>query len=465
MFIIPDDKIKHLYNRVGFGLRADGDTHLSLKEVQRHITQTNDKIVPLTVVQKPEPEVSDTMTGKPKFKDRFKRSKEEMQVLNDGWMERMRTTNNPLREKTTLFWHGHFACRSPIPYLAQEQNNTMRSFGLERFDALLTAASKNTAMLQFLNNQQNKKGHPNENFAREVMELFTLGRGNYTETDVKEAARAFTGWGFNADAEFVFRKQQHDDGSKSFRGKDGNFSGEDILNMILDDKQTARFISGKLFDFWVCDERRDPEIIESMAESFYKSGYDIGKLHDFMFSSDWFYEDRFTGNRIKSPVELLLSYQHHTCGTFDDPRSSIFLQRAMGQLLFFPPNVGGWPKGREWIDSSSLMFRLSLPNILLERKENDFEAKDDGDANNPHNQTNGKRDLSLRINWDSLAHRFTKKNSDETIEFTEAYLLTRPLQKTNRDAVAKRAGSGTTDPEFLRKAFAGFMSLPEYQLC
>ncbi len=148
-------------------------------------------------------------------------------------MEKLSATDDPLTEKMVLFWHNHFACRTMVPFLAQQQNNVLRKYALGSFADMLMAVSKDPAMLQFLNNQQNKKGHPNENFAREVMELFTLGRGHYTEEDIKEAARAFTGWGFSLQGEFQFRGKQHDEGEKTFRGKTKKYSGEDIIIAIL----------------------------------------------------------------------------------------------------------------------------------------------------------------------------------------------------------------------------------------
>ena len=166
----------------------------------------------------------------------MKEQRQEEKELNLTWINRMSTTDAPLQEKMTLFWHNHFACRSKNAAFAQQLNNIQRTNALGNFRTLLFQVAESPAMLQFLNNQQNQKGHPNENFAREVMELFTIGRGNYTETDVKESARSFTGYGFNKDGEFVNRRFFHDDGQKTFMGKTGNFNGEDILNALLDKK-------------------------------------------------------------------------------------------------------------------------------------------------------------------------------------------------------------------------------------
>ncbi|HEX5168886.1 MAG TPA: DUF1800 domain-containing protein, partial [Cyclobacteriaceae bacterium] len=344
------------------------------------------------------------------------------------------------------------------------QNNTIRKNALGSFADLLMAVSKDPAMIQFLNNQQNKKDSPNENFAREVMELFTLGRGNYTEDDVKNGARAFTGWAFDPrTGEFIFRPRVHDEGIKTFRGKRGNFKGEDIIDMLLNDKQTAQFVTEKIWTFFVSTEIKDEKIIHALASDFYQSGYDLNKLVKAIYGSDWFYEDRFVSNRIKSPVELLAGIQLHTQGAFQDELSLAFVQRAMGQVLFFPPNVGGWPQGKEWIDSSSLTFRLSLPGILLRGEGTDFQSKDDGDVNNLTNSI-GKAKISFVVNWEEIARHFVKEHSTDSLEAIESFLLPRATQRNNRQLIEKYAGSAKGDIEFIQRAYTGFMSLPEYQL-
>ncbi|MFZ4769531.1 MAG: DUF1800 family protein, partial [Ferruginibacter sp.] len=170
---------------------------------------------------------------------RRQQSRDDLKSLNILWLQEMVNSEAQLREKMSLFWHGHFACRVINSFFQQELLHIIRTNALGNFGNMLKEVSKSPSMLQFLNNQQNKKGKPNENFAREVMELFTMGRGNYTENDIKEAARAFTGWGFNLQGEFVFRKNQHDTETKTILGKTGNFDGDDVLNILLDQPQTA----------------------------------------------------------------------------------------------------------------------------------------------------------------------------------------------------------------------------------
>jgi len=188
------------------------------------------------------------------------KSKENIKNLNLTWLDQMINSPQQLREKMSLFWHGHFASRNLNILYQQQLLDIIRSNALGNFGELLTEVSKSAAMINFLNNNQNRKDHPNENFAREVMELFTLGRGNYTENDVKEAARAFTGWGATIGGEFVFRKFQHDAGNKTVLGKSGNLQGEDVLNILIEQKQTAVFITRKIYRFFVNEQVDDAKL-------------------------------------------------------------------------------------------------------------------------------------------------------------------------------------------------------------
>ena len=237
-------KIEHLFQRAGFGatpaqMQEFGDK--SPEKALKFLFKDSVKINSLAIVDE---EIEIVMKKKmlrnmlqkqglsgEEIKEQIKVQREKLTDLNFLWVKNMASGESMLREKMTLFWHGHFACRIRQPLLTQLQNNVIRENALGKFGDLLLAVYKDPGMLQFLNNQQNKKNSPNENFAREVMELFTLGRGNYSEKDVKEAARTFTGWGANLKGEFVFRTNQHDDGEKTFQGKTGSFKGEDILKL------------------------------------------------------------------------------------------------------------------------------------------------------------------------------------------------------------------------------------------
>jgi uncharacterized protein (DUF1800 family) len=444
---------KHFYSRAGFGLPSGTDITTPAQSLKNQSV-----LIPLTVVT-----IDPPPSDKDMVKEKLKKKRSEVLALNAAWFSQLTDPQAVIREKMTFFWHDHFACRSRNAYLAQQQVNTLRQHALGSFADLLMAISKDPAMLQFLNNQQNKKDSPNENFAREVMELFTLGRGNYSEADIRNAARAFTGWSFNpSTGQFLVRPRQHDNDSKTFRGKVGNFSGEDIINMILEDKQTATFITRKITSFFVGEV--DTEVVNGLAADFYNSKYDIEKLMFSIYTGSWFYAPRYIGNRIKSPVELIAGIQTHTQGTFNNALNITYLQKALGQVLLQPPNVSGWPNGKEWIDSSSLAFRMSLPKLLVASDESPIAAKDDGDVNNEANRANKANKISFSIDIEALAKVFTKNSAKETLASIETHLLACPALEASRKFVSALTADSPNDVEFIKKAFIGFMSLPEYQL-
>lgn len=406
-----------------------------------------------------------------------RKSREGLKNLNARWMEGMINGEDQLREKMALFWHGHFATRIINVYYQQLLLDTIRKNALGDFKTLLREISKSAAMLSFLNNQQNRKQHPNENFAREVMELFTLGRGNYTETDIKEAARAFTGWGFDLDGQFVFRRQWHDEGEKSILGKHGNFNGDDVLDILLDKRITAQFITRKIYRFYV-NELPDEERISALAEKFYDSGYDIKKLLEMIYSSDWFYDSRNIGNRIKSPVELLAGIRRMLPMELQNPDIQLLFQRVLGQILFYPPNVAGWPGGKNWIDSSTLMLRLRVPQLLLGADEVNIQPKSDDD------QQMGMMDLQggakgkgrnaaaykkimgqfagASIEWDVYLQNFAGVEKTNLIEALSKSLL--QCEGPDKVLLLKHADISGRD-NLVKSVTIAIMSTPEYQLC
>ncbi len=456
-------QVQHLYARAGFGIsyqdatRLVGSTPQALFQRIVEDAQSQEKA---SVISREE--VLSNMeamrgAGEEARKKMRKQSREKLMELNIWWLNRMATSNGFLREKLTLFWHDHFACRLPNPYLTQQQHNTLRSYALTNFGKMLHAIAKDPAMLQFLNNQQNRKQSPNENFAREVMELFTLGRGNYTETDIKEAARAFTGWGFNLQGEYVFRRRQHDFGEKTVFGKTAAYSGEDILDLLLNERQTARFITEKLFRYFV-SEQLDEAIVSDLAQQFYLSDYNITQLLERIFTADWFYEERFIGNKIKSPVELIATMQKQFAIRFDSPEPQIFLQKVLGQMLLFPPSVAGWPEGREWIDSSTLMFRMRLSELIFKGAELQLQAKDSGDVADVFRGNREFRKMTARLNWRALVNQLPKADARQTLSTMQTWLLQQeaaPLSPSN-------AGKFET---MVQETALAITQLPEYQLC
>ena len=471
--------IQHLYWRAGFGARPDvvqREGRRPIKKVVRDLLRANDEFMPLTVVET-EPLASrkalqilvrEGTMDRNVLRQKIKQDTERIRDLNVLWVESMASGRNALREKMALFWHGHFACRVRNPGAIQQYLNTIRQHALGKFSDLLMAVSKEPAMLQFLNNQQNRKNAPNENFAREVMELFTLGRGNYTEHDIKDAARAFTGWGFSAENEFLFRPNQHDDGPKTIFGQTGNFTGEDVIRLLLAKKQTARFVMGKLYRFLVDDQVADATTnarIDTLADRFYASGYDIADLLETILTADWFYDPRYVGTRIKSPVELLAGMQHTLDITFGQKQSIIFIQRTLGQVLLYPPNVAGWPGGRNWIDSSSLLFRMQLPNVLLQAGEVNIKPKEDGDVNTELLARRGNRSLSATVSWTAFEQAFAGVITEKLPDELAAHLLQQPLGQTQRALVLKHMKPTSSHSEQIRSLTVAIMALPEYQLC
>ena len=411
------------------------------------------------------------LTPEQKKKMRQK-NREGVRNLNIYWLNEMINSSAQLREKMAFFWHGHFACRNLNVFYQQGLLDVIRRNALGDFGTLLKEVSRSAAMLFFLNNQQNRKGHPNENFAREVMELFTLGRGNYTENDVKEAARAFTGWAATAKGEFIFRKGQHDYGEKTVLGQSGNLEGEDVLDILLEQKQTAKFITQKIYQFFVNDQP-DKQKIEWLADRFYKSKYDIAGLMEDIFTSDWFYEEKNIGTKIKSPVELLAGMQRMLPMKLANEEALIVLQRLLGQMLFYPPNVAGWPGGKTWIDSSTLMLRMRIPQLINDKDEMNMTPKDDDDqmmgnkneAVTAKSKTGvkGTKAIHASVDWQSYLQHFEKTSREKLINSMAGILL---QTKTAVDAeIIKQYADQSDRNNYIQSATIQIMCTPEYQLC
>jgi uncharacterized protein (DUF1800 family) len=411
------------------------------------------------------------LTPEEKKKARQK-NREGVRNLNIYWLNEMVNSSAQLREKMTLFWHGHFACRNLNVFYQQGLLDVIRRNALSDFGTLLREVSRSAAMLFFLNNQQNRKGHPNENFAREVMELFTLGRGHYTEDDVKEAAKAFTGWAATASGEFLFRNGQHDYGEKTVLGQTGNFDGDDVLDILLEQKQTARFITRKIYKFFVNDQP-DQQKIDWLAERFYKNKYDISSLMEDIFTSEWFFDEKNIGTKIKSPVELIAGIQRMLPMKLVNEEALIVIQRLLGQILFYPPNVAGWPGGKTWIDSSTLMLRMRLPQLINDKDEMNMTPKDDDDqimgnknenvANSTGKPIKGTKAIHASIDWESYVKYFDKISRDKLVNSMAGVLL---QTKTSVDKEIIRQYADESDRySFIQSATIQIMSTPEYQLC
>jgi hypothetical protein len=283
------------------------------------------------------------------------------------WANRMVVSPRPLQEKMALFWHGHFASneakvRDYRKLLGQLQ--LFQKMGTGNFRDLTVAVAQDPAMLSFLDAGVNVKGASNENFAREIMELFTMGVGNYTEKDIREAARAFTGWNF-VDTKFVVNKDQHDDGEKTFLGKTGHFDGVDVIDIIMQQPATADYIAGKIYRYFV---RQDlsPELQKKLGAQFRQSHYQITPLLETIFLSRDFYSPASVGTQIKGPVELAVS-TYRKLGLKSVPGVPDFNSAtgALGQQLFSPPTVAGWAGGQSWITPGLLLERANFARDIL----------------------------------------------------------------------------------------------------
>jgi uncharacterized protein (DUF1800 family) len=292
--------------------------------------------------------------------------------LRAWWTAEMLTTASPLTEKMTLFWHNHFATSQQKVRVAQlmyRQNALFRQYALGNFGALLREVSKDPAMLIYLDGAQNRKGMPNENFAREVMELFTLGEGNYSEQDIKEVARAFTGWSIDQDAgEFRFRRAQHDDGEKTIFGNRGKFTGDDVVTLLLKHEKTAEFIVGKLWLEFVSPVPNKDEV-KRIAKIFRESGYELKPTLRALLLSEDFWAPTNRAVLVKSPAELVVGSLRQFRFEVEDPAPFAVIMRQLGQDLFGPPNVKGWPGGETWLNTTTLLARKSFLNRLFRTDE------------------------------------------------------------------------------------------------
>lgn len=283
--------------------------------------------------------------------------------LQRWWLERMLTSSAPLQEKMTLYFHGHFTTaaiqKGVTPRMVFDQNQLFRSNALGNLRDLTWNVSIDPAMLIYLDNATNEKAHPNENYARELMELFTLGLNHYTEDDIRQSARAWTGYvvpRFSPQARFV--ASRHDDGSKTFLGRTGNFSGRDIVNIIFEQPQAARWFAGGLLDFFVYNDP-EPQLIDEVAALIRKNDYDLKPVLSTLLRSNVFYSARAYRALVKSPVEFVAgTYKAFGISTIDDRALRALVQ--MGQILFYPPNVAGWPGGANWLTSQMMIARQNF---------------------------------------------------------------------------------------------------------
>ncbi len=308
---------------------------------------------------------------------------EKLRRLRAWWMARMVSSERQLEEKMTLFWHGHFTSGYRDvrnAYHMAIQNDLFRQHATGNFGDLVRAISRDPAMLEYLDNNQNNRRAPNENYARELMELFTLGEGNYTEADVKQAARAFTGWTFRrGSSTFTFDERNHDYGRKTFLGRQGYFDGDHIIDIILEQEAAPRHLARKLLAYFAVDAT--DEEIEPYAQLLRRTNFELKPFFRTLFSSEWFYSPRVMGKIVKSPVMLVVSTVR-MLGARDVPQNTALglcqYCDQIGQSLMQPPNVKGWDGGAAWVTSSNLFTRYNITRSLI----NGVRAGRDGPRDN-----------------------------------------------------------------------------------
>ena len=460
MSVKHSKKILHLYWRAGFGLSPNEISQKSKLPIQKVVEELIRKGKKDSSFFKINdiPEVKGKMTKEELRKTKVKRRKMTFDV-NARWVKTMASSDNPLLERMTLFWHDHFACRIKNVGFVSNYMNAIRGNALGNFRDLVIEVSKSAAMIRYLNNQQNRKQRPNENFARELLELFTIGRGNYTENDIKNAAKSFTGWTSNTKGEFFFREKWHDTGEKTFMNATGNFGGEDIINLILSKKETAVYITTKIYKYFV-NEKIDNKRINELSDFFYESDYDIGKLMMKIFTSDWFYDQENIGTKIKSPIDMLVGIMKVLDIEFKNSKAILFTQRSLGQVLFDPPNVAGWAGGKTWIDNSTLIFRLNYASYLFNAMELNIREKTELEASIRNRIT---KKLVYSIHADRLITAFKSYKDENLFNEIKNYLLIPNVEIDKKFVDQYTINTDTED--YIRSLTIRLMSLPEYQMC
>jgi uncharacterized protein (DUF1800 family) len=404
--------------------------------------------------------------------EREQDDRHQMRNIQRWWIKRLIETPRPLEEKMVLFWHGHFATSYRTienSFHMFKQNMLFRKQALGNFGDLLFAIIRDPAMIAYLNNNQSRKGHPNENLAREIMELFSLGIGNYTEHDIKEGARALTGYTF-ADDNFVFRKNDHDDGPKTILGETGPLDGDGFVKAILEKRACAEFMARKLYKYFVADipplEATDNDrtldgsmkaAVHDLASTLLSSKYEIKPVLRRMFLSEHFYDPKIMGQQIKGPVQLTVGAVRSLNTPVRDLSIIADAMDLMGQNVFYPPSVKGWDGGRSWINTSTMYVRQNILAFLLTgKKPQGYDAMADSEKFDPS----------------PLLTELAKADpgADKDVERVTEYLLRFTLGSAPADATATlRDFAQNLNTGVTRDLVTGMLllitSMPEYQLC
>ena len=474
----------HLLNRAGFGgtpAEIEKLVALSPEQAVSHFVDY-EKIPDNTHDPdwaKPDPDRVERFMAARKApeEERKKMQRQEQQSqrqhvleLKRWWLERMASGPRPLQEKMVLFWHGHFATsmeKVRDAYLMWRQNELFRRLAMGNWLEMLIDVGKDPAMLVWLDQAQSRKEHPNENFAREVMELFALGEGHYTEKDITEAARALTGWSYERRTQkFIERPNAHDRGEKFIFGRRGNFNGEDFLKMVVDHPQSGRFITAKLWNFFA-GEVPSEELTTALTSTFRRSGNHFKPVLRAMLLSEEFYAPSIIRNQVKSPVQWLVGSVRVLERELPPPLVCFGLTRNLGQDLFAPPNVKGWDGGLSWITTNTLLARYNEAATLVQGEMPAGAAATL--AKNPNAQMQMERRMrNIELGSVDPAKLFStteRADKDALVAALEKRLLQGKLKPKQEKVLRDYLDSqGELTDQAVLNSIRLVMSTPEYQL-
>ena len=397
------------------------------------------------------------------------------EMMRTDWMEKLITSENPLEEKIVLFWHGHFTSDFATvedSYMLYLQNYLFHKYAIGNYGELLHGIVHDPAMLRYLDNNTNVKGHANENLARELMELFSMGEGNgYTEQDVKEGARALTGNKYDARNKglFYFDEPNHDFGQKTIFGHTGNFNADHFVDLILVQPPTSRFMAAKLFTFFAYGSP-DSETVEALAQTFRDNHFEVKPMLREMFLSEAFYSEEAIGTQIKSPIQLVVGTFRKLGVEQDDYSSMVRASVLMGQALFQPPDVKGWDGGRAWINATRLFARQNLSGFFIEGQETLF--------NNGRSIGKPRPGESPDVDVVGILSNKEFKSSAEVVDYFLQNMFSISIDDSKRQKLIAVLDEGEALPPFskwksqrtrvnekLQTLLVLMMSMPEYQLC